>query len=592
MPTVPVRFVHPLLRARDYQEREELARLADWWRGGGVGVCALVGIGGAGKTAVAERFLRLLPGILAVNPALPKDSSLLQPAGLFVFSFYDAPNPDSFFAELAAWLGGEAPLGERAVSYGEAVHLLERAGPVLLVLDGLEKVQEDGARGGAFGQIQDGRLRDLVLRVAEGYLQGPALLVTTRFRLVEPLVRRAIHYHPIQVDKITRDAAVALLRACGVRKGTGGDLARLAEEHGRHALTVDLLGGFIGTFCDGDLTKLPAQREEIVAEAAQLDPEVLALREQERKLARVASAYREALQKRDPAVLALLERVCLFRLGVTAEILAAVFTGEGKEKVSGHELAALGMRELQSKLAWLVELRLLEAARSENGETLYTVHPAVRDGVLRGLDSNAARLGHQAAREGLQARLGERPGEKYPSDSIVLDLLEEIVYHTLEAGLPQEAYELHRNRMGGYQNLGWRLGAYERGERICRAFTAGQAPESTPIPAGLSNLNQAILVNEWALYLKDLGRLDAAVRCYERTIELLMEERDWHNISRVQRNLAEVNLLEGRLKAGKRAAEEALTQALLLIRLIPRKAATPTPTAATPARSWARVPGH
>ncbi|HZF10023.1 MAG TPA: TIR domain-containing protein [Thermoanaerobaculia bacterium] len=561
MPTVPVRFVHPLLRARDYQEREELARLAEWWRRGGVGVCALVGIGGAGKTAVADRFLRLLPGVLPVDPALPKDPSLSQPVGLFVFSFYDAPNPDSFFAELAAWLRGEAPGGGWAVSYGETLRLLEGAGPVLLVLDGLEKVQDDGARGGIFGQIQDGRLRDLVLRVAEGYLQGPALLVTTRFRLVEPLVRRAIHYHPIPVDKITREAAIALLRARGVRKGNGDDLARLAEEHGRHALTVDLLGGFIGTFCGGDLGKLPAQRDEIVAEAPDLDAEVLALREQERKLARVSSVYREALKEKDPAALALLERVCLFRLGVNTDVLSVIFTGKGKEKVSGPELASLGVPELQAKLAWLVELRLLEAARSSDGETLFTVHPAVRDGVLRGVGSDAARLGHQVAREGLQARLGERPGEDYPSDPAVLDLLEEILYHTLKAELPQEAWKLYCVRIGAYENLGWRLGAYERGQRICSAFAEGQSPEATPLPTALSEASQAAFVNEWGLYLANLGQLDVAERCHRRAKDIDGGSLDWVNVSLYNQNLAVVSLRAGRLQTGKRAAEEALVMA-------------------------------
>ncbi len=57
-----INFVHSLLRARDYQNRPEFDRLCDWWRDGGEGVCALVGIGGAGKTAVADRFLRVLPG--------------------------------------------------------------------------------------------------------------------------------------------------------------------------------------------------------------------------------------------------------------------------------------------------------------------------------------------------------------------------------------------------------------------------------------------------------------------------------------------------------------------------------------------------
>ena len=53
---------HQLLRARDWQDRPELRALCDWWTQTGGGVLALVGIGGAGKTATADRFLQVLPG--------------------------------------------------------------------------------------------------------------------------------------------------------------------------------------------------------------------------------------------------------------------------------------------------------------------------------------------------------------------------------------------------------------------------------------------------------------------------------------------------------------------------------------------------
>jgi hypothetical protein len=66
--------VHSLLRAHDWQHRPQLDDVCQWWHQGGRGVCALIGMGGAGKTAVAERFLRILPGGLPDDPQVDKDS--------------------------------------------------------------------------------------------------------------------------------------------------------------------------------------------------------------------------------------------------------------------------------------------------------------------------------------------------------------------------------------------------------------------------------------------------------------------------------------------------------------------------------------
>src|SRR5436305_14957554 len=98
-----IHFIHLLLRARDYQQRPEFNQLCDWWRGGGHGVCALVGIGGAGKTALADRLLRVLPGVMPESADLPKDPTLAAPKALLCFSFYEVANPGIFFAQLTAW---------------------------------------------------------------------------------------------------------------------------------------------------------------------------------------------------------------------------------------------------------------------------------------------------------------------------------------------------------------------------------------------------------------------------------------------------------------------------------------------------------
>ncbi|MCP4662119.1 MAG: hypothetical protein GY856_42495, partial [bacterium] len=560
-PRTRLRIAHRLLRARDWQDRPELDRLADWWRRGAAGVCALVGIGGAGKTAIADRFLRRLPEVLPAEPGVDKDPSLPAPRELLVFSFYDAPNPDAFVAELAAWCGGTSGRA-RAPSYEETVRMLTDVEDLLLVLDGMERVQETGVRG-PFGQITDGRLRDFVLRLAEGWLPGVRVIVTTRFRLFDPLAADSPLHFPIPVEKLAEATAVALLRQRGVCRGTDDQLRAIARGQGCHALSVDLIGGYLARFCGGDPARLPPEPPAPAAEdEPAIDPEEAAIREQEHKFARLAERYHEALARTDPAALALLQRVCLFRLGVDIGTLASIFTGGRKRKISGSgwALARLSEQQLRGRLDLLVEMKLLECSeRKDDGSVveLYTVHPAVRDGFLRRLDDETARRGHDAAREGLETSLGGDPG-RYPSDPATLDLLEEIVHHTLEAGHVNEAWDIYCDRIGGYKNLGWRLGAYERGERICRAFAGGRPSETGPLPEGLPENDQANFVNEWALYLNELGRLDAAVRCCERVNDLSLKKEDWENASRGNLNLTEVLFRAGRLAAGLRAAEEAL----------------------------------
>ena len=587
-------LLHQLLRARDWQHRPQFNEVCGWWRGGGQGVCSLIGIGGAGKTAIADRFLQVLPGVLPLDPQTPKDETLTTPTAAFVFSFYDAPNPEAFFDDLVAWLRANAdtrivmqvsPSGR--VSYHQMVQWLQNAPPGLLILDGLEKIQEDGTRGGIFGRIADGNLRDFLSRLSQGYLPHLSALITSRFTLADLDEASPTYYRPIDVEEIDLQTGIDLLRRRGVT-GNDAQLAAIVENCGRHALTVDMAGGLLCEFHKGDPTTNLAigTREEIEQAAAkEHDPRRRAVLKQELRFAKVAGRYRQALQKRDKAALALLERVCLFRLGVDAETLAAIFTGKGSQKAAGTALSKLNKKRLQEKLDLLVRMGLLEASvgpvpTGRNIETnnrpvgtgpthtLYTIHPAIRDGFLSGLAADTRQHGHEAAREGLTAALGESPGEN-PSDPATLDLLEEIVHHTLQSGHVQEAWDIYWNRIGGYRNLLWRLGAYERGERICRAFAGGQSPDELFRSGGfqppsernavqttaagshryeeLPEDDQAIFINEWALYLEKLGRLAPAARCFELYIESSLRQENWRNASIGNQNLCEVWLLSGRL---------------------------------------------
>lgn len=583
-------FCHPLLHARDWQDRPQLEAVCRWWADGGAGACALIGIGGAGKTAIADRFLQMLPEVMPLRADLPKRANLRPPERLFVFSFYDAPNPDSFFAELFDFLcppGGQEQSAEdgganaRRPSYQQTLLALQSAGSCLLMLDGLEKVQDDGVRGGIFGEVQDGRLSDLLVRLAEGYLPQVSVLITSRFPLALLDELGSYYYRPIEVEEIDVAAAVKLLKQRGVR-GTDDQLSAIARDCGLHALTVDLTGGYIAEFGGGDPgTPLKLTRFEDEEEARRAEPTNVrrrAVRIQEYRFARIAERYRAGFKERDPAALALLERICLFRLGVTAAMLASIFTGtnDKKPRIAGAALAGLTREQLGRTLERLEAMKLIEVAgafsrsRRQDAAATYSIHPAVRDGFLAGLDADTRRHGHEAARSSLNAALYEAR-DRDLADAATLDLLEEILHHTLQSGHVHEAWDIYNNRLGGSKNLIWRLGAYERGARICRAFAGGASPESfislheSAFFRRAKVLNQgangefsipyqqffesdrAFFINEWAVYLTGLGRLEAAARCYELFIQMRMEHDRWRNACIGNQNLCDTWLRSGRL---------------------------------------------
>jgi hypothetical protein len=297
------RLVHRLPAAPHFVGRDaELHELRHFWQDGFQGVCALVGLGGAGKTAVAARFLDDLLG-----------SDGRRPEGLFVWSFYQEPDPGLFLREACDYFGREGDATTPARGAG-LLHLLRDrlalGGPHLLILDGLERVQCPESSGGhAFGAIEDPLLRGLLARVAAG-VGRVVVLVTSRFPLTDLEGRRGRGYLHLHVGGLSRPAALALLRARGVW-GEDANLERLIDAYGAHALTLDHLGGLIGQFLGGD----PSRAPEAPALTAGGDRQGV-------RLARLLRAYECHLPAPE---LALLCRLCLLRRSAAAEQIEQLF---------------------------------------------------------------------------------------------------------------------------------------------------------------------------------------------------------------------------------------------------------------------------
>jgi hypothetical protein len=324
------RFVHPLLIAPQFVGREaELDQLRASWRDQESGVIALVGLGGAGKTAIAARFVEELNG--AETP--------WRPSGLFVWSFYQEPDVGCFLEEAYRYFAGPDAAATPAKGAG-LLHLLrealQRDERHLLVLDGLERVQrQESGNSGAFGQVEDPLLRGLLTRMAEGIGRAVAL-VTSRFPLTDliPFANRG--YRSFAIEGLDRSAALALLRRHGVH-GDDAALSALVESYGAHALTLDHLGGLIGQFLEGDPRRAPEAPEFT---SPKQDRQAL-------RLARLFQAYETHLP---PTELALLCRLCLLERSVKLEQILELFLCS--PPVSNHTA-----RELAGRIPILPELK-------------------------------------------------------------------------------------------------------------------------------------------------------------------------------------------------------------------------------------------
>jgi hypothetical protein len=127
------------------------------------------------------------------------------------------------------------------------------SGRVLLVLDGLEKVQCDGRLAhGVRGTLRPEamELRELLIWTASR-AQDVWVIVTSRFPLIDLIDWQGHGYTSVVLDRLSTDAARALLGARGVR-GSNEELDQLSEEFGCHPLTLTLLGGLLSFFWNGD----------------------------------------------------------------------------------------------------------------------------------------------------------------------------------------------------------------------------------------------------------------------------------------------------------------------------------------------------
>lgn len=541
-------FEYPLVRAQHFKGRESyLKTLKKFWNQGNQGVISLIGIGGSGKTAIVRHFLES-------QKWMKPDLSSQYPDGLFVWSFYDAPNTTDFINRAYHYFSNflpnpeakETPISDDVTKANVFLlaEILEKAkGRFLLVLDGLEKMQSEGKHMGVErGRLIDPPLKHLLLRIADGICGETKAIVTSRFPLTDLADFDTEKYRELNVDKLEPLAARDLLRKLGVN-GSDGALELLAEEYGFHALTLDLLGRLIAEYYEGDASKaltltplMPLGGSSIVEKQAG-------------KLARVLYAYEKNL----PLIeLSILENLSVFRRPVTSSFMNSFLlqnTGiKALEAFSG--LTQLQLRSLLHSL----ESRRLVIIEKVSGDEWYTTHPAIRDHFyIRLTESADAAQVHDTARSCL-ATLVNAPGYVKPLEIHAINAIEELIYHTIKVGQTSEAYKIYKERLG-YLHLGWDLGDHVRGANITRLFGL----ENKQIIGDIDQYDVERLTIDAGLYLKNLGLVDQAINHFDEAAQL--EEKQGisaKNRALALQNLSAVQVLRGLLPEAEQSARQAI----------------------------------
>ena len=185
---------------------------------------------------------------------------------VFGWSFYrqgtsaGASSADEFLDTALAWFDDPDPRVGTAWGKGERLARLIAQRRTLLVLDGLEPLQNPPGP-------QEGRLREPSLQALLRELAAfnPGLcVITTRLPVTDIADQEGSSAPRRDLEHLSREAGAQLLRALGV-KGQETELRSASDEFSGHCLALTLLGSYLTDAYDGDIRC----REEVSNRLAQ-----------------------------------------------------------------------------------------------------------------------------------------------------------------------------------------------------------------------------------------------------------------------------------------------------------------------------------
>jgi serine/threonine protein kinase len=233
----------PVTGSELFGREEDIAFLDGAWANQQVNVVTIVAWAGVGKSTLVNHWLRRMAAEQYRSARL-----------VFGWSFYrqgtsgGTSSADEFIDAALAWFGDPDPRLGTAWEKGERLAKLVAHRRTLLVLDGLEPLQNPPGP-------QEGRLRDpslqALLRELAAFNTG-LCVITSRTPVADIADHERTSVLRRELKQLSSDAGAKLLRALGV-KGHESELRSASDEFRGHCLALTLLGSYLTDAYNGDI---------------------------------------------------------------------------------------------------------------------------------------------------------------------------------------------------------------------------------------------------------------------------------------------------------------------------------------------------
>jgi hypothetical protein len=342
----------PVTGSELFGREEDIAFLDDAWANQEVNIVTIVAWAGVGKSTLINHWLRRMATDHYCSAQM-----------VFGWSFYrqgtETASADEFLDAALAWFGDPNPRIGSAWEKGERLAKLIAQRRTLLILDGLEPLQNPPGP-------QEGRLREpslqALLRELAAFNKG-LCVVTTRTAVADIADHEQTSALRCDLEQLSSEAGAKLLRALRV-KGDEAELRNASEEFKGHCLALTLLGSYLVDAYTGDIRF----RSEV---SGQLGHDV----RQGSHARRVVESYQTWFG--DGPELAVLRMLGLFDRPADEKAIAELLKPPAIPDLTAS-LTDLSPTEWRTVLAKLRRARLLAGEDPHNPGQLDT-HPLIRE---------------------------------------------------------------------------------------------------------------------------------------------------------------------------------------------------------------------